>query len=254
MKFDELESKLRFFETTHDQIVLPGIYMVARLDGRNFTKLTKEKHKFEAPFDKTFRDMMLETVKHLMNCGFKVLYGYSQSDEISILFHPEDESFSRKIRKYNSILAGEASAKFSLELGSHACFDCRVIQLPKQDLVVDYFRWRIEDAHRNALNAHCYWILRKEGRSSREATSAIKGISVSEKNELLFQRGINFNDIPNWQKRGFGVYWKSYEKVGYNPKTGESVATQRNKLHIEFELPKKDEYSEFIQNMIESIH
>jgi tRNA(His) 5'-end guanylyltransferase len=41
MKFDDLESQMRIYETFADICVLPGIYMVARLDGHNFTKLTK---------------------------------------------------------------------------------------------------------------------------------------------------------------------------------------------------------------------
>jgi tRNA(His) guanylyltransferase len=57
------------------------------------------------------------------------------------------------------------------------------------DLVVDYFRWRNEDAHRNTLNAHCYWLLRKQGKGVGDATSALKGMSVADKNELLFQSG-----------------------------------------------------------------
>ena len=103
---------MRVYETTHDQCVLPGIYMVARIDGRSFTRLTKEVAQFEAPFDARFRDLMIETTKHLMNCGFKVIYGYTESDEISLLFDPDINVFGRKTRKYNSILAGEASAKF----------------------------------------------------------------------------------------------------------------------------------------------
>jgi tRNA(His) guanylyltransferase len=59
MKFKELDTKLRVFETAHDLCVLPGIFMVARIDGRNFTRLTKETHKFEAPFDSQFRDYMV---------------------------------------------------------------------------------------------------------------------------------------------------------------------------------------------------
>ena len=129
MKFDELDTKMRVFETAHDYCVLPGIYIVARLDGRGFTKLTKDVHQFKAPYDERFRDYMLDTVEHLMNSGFDIIYGYTQSDEISLLFNLEDETFSRKIRKINSVLAGEASAKFSLLLGDMACFDCRVSQL-----------------------------------------------------------------------------------------------------------------------------
>jgi tRNA(His) 5'-end guanylyltransferase len=49
MKFDDLDQKMRVFETAHDLCVLPGLYMVARLDGRSFTRLTKEVHPFEAP-------------------------------------------------------------------------------------------------------------------------------------------------------------------------------------------------------------
>jgi tRNA(His) 5'-end guanylyltransferase len=118
MKFDELEARLRLFETAHDQWVLPGIHMVARLDGRGFTRLTKETHPFETPYDVRFRDYMVATVEYLMGeCGFQLIYGYTQSDEISLLFHPDENTFSRKIRKYVSVLAGECSAKFSLLLG-----------------------------------------------------------------------------------------------------------------------------------------
>jgi tRNA(His) 5'-end guanylyltransferase len=79
MKFDDLDSQMRVYETAADYCVLPGIHIVARLDGRNFTTLTREKAKFEAPFDTRFRDMMAETTKHLMNCGFKVIYGYMEN-------------------------------------------------------------------------------------------------------------------------------------------------------------------------------
>src|SRR5215467_15387499 len=97
---------------------------------RGLTGLTREVHQFKAPFDERFRDMMVATTEHLMNCGFRVVYGYTESDEISLLFHRDETSFGRKTRKYNSILAGEASAKFSLLLGDVAAFDCRICELP----------------------------------------------------------------------------------------------------------------------------
>ena len=122
MKFDELDARMRFFETANDQVVIPGIFVVARLDGRGFTRLTKELHDFEAPFDPRFRDMMAATTRHLLECGFKIIFAYTQSDEISLLFHPQEAGFNRKLRKWNSVLAGEASAKFSLELGAMGIF------------------------------------------------------------------------------------------------------------------------------------
>ncbi len=251
MKFDELDDKMRVFETAHDLCVLPGLYMVARLDGRSFTRLTKDVHQFEAPFDVRFRDMMLATTEHLMTgCGFNVVYGYTQSDEISLLFALEENGFQRKLRKLHSILSGEASAKFSLLLGAMAVFDCRISQLPTVDLVVDYFRWRNEDAHRNALNAHGYWLLRKEGQTVGKATAAMKGLSVAEKNELLFQHGVNFNDLPLWQKRGSGLYWEEFERPAENPMTGEKVVARRMRVRHDLELPMKDDYSAFLSKLL----
>ncbi len=252
MKFDELDARMRVYETTHDLCVLPGLYMVARLDGRSFTRLTKEVHLFEAPFDVRFRDMMLDTVEHLMTCGFKVIYGYTESDEISLLFSHEENGFSRKLRKLNSVLAGEASAKFSLLLGAMACFDCRISELPTADLVVDYFRWRNEDAHRNALNAHGYWCLRKDGVGVEEATAALVGLSVAQKNELLFQHAINFNDLPSWQKRGSGLYWEEYEKEALNPVTQQTVLARRRRIVRNLDLPMKEAYGQFIQQIVNS--
>ena len=223
MKFDELDEKMRVFETRNDQFVLPENYIVARIDGRGFTRLTKDIEKFEAPFDTRFRDLMVETTQHLMNCGFKITYGYTQSDEISLLFDFNENGFGRKHRKLNSVLAGEASAKFSVILGRVAAFDCRLCELPNAQLVVDYFRWRNEDAYRNSLNAHCYWLLRGQGNNETVATQRVHGVSVADKNELLFQNGINFNDLPAWQKRGIGLYWTEIEKEGFNPKTQEKT-------------------------------
>lgn len=246
MRFDDLDKKLRMYEQSLDQRILPELFLAARLDGRSFSRLTKEICQFEAPFDERFRDMMVETVRHLMNCGFRVAYGYTESDEISLLFHREERAFGRKVRKYNSILAGEASAAFSLQLGRAAAFDCRLIPLPTRERVQDYFLWRQEDAHRNALNAHCYWLLRKEGRSVQEATAQLEGKSVSWKNELLFSRGINFDRLPAWQKRGIGLYWRTEKRSGFNPKTGLEESAERRVLQVDGELPLGEAYAEMV--------
>lgn len=253
MKFNELDKKLRIYETAHDFCVPPNLYIVARIDGRGFTRLTKETHPFERPFDVKFRDLMIETVKHLMTCGFNVVYGYTESDEISLLFDINEAAFSRKVRKFNSVLAGEASAKFSLLLGDIGAFDCRISQLPRIQDVEDYFRWRNEDAHRNALNAHCYWVLRKQGESAIKATKTIEGRSTAFKNELLFQQGINFNELPNWQKRGVGLYWKNVEKEGWNPVKETVVHSMRREIEIDIDLPMGDAYNAFIRERIHAM-
>jgi tRNA(His) 5'-end guanylyltransferase len=250
MNFDELDGKMRAYETSIDQCILSDMYLVARIDGRSFSRLTKEICDFEAPFDVRFRDMMINTVKGLMDCGFRVVYGFTESDEISLLFHVDEQTFGRKVRKYNSILAGVASATFSLQLGQVAAMDCRLIPLPNVERVQDYFLWRQEDAHRNALNSHCYWLLRKEGMNAIDATKMLECKSVAYKNELLFSRGINFDTLPSWQKRGVGVYWDSVEKVGFNPVKNEEVKTLRRELKVDYELPLGQEYAKYVSSFL----
>lgn len=251
MNFDDFDKKMRVYEQSIDQSVLSDMFLVARLDGRSFSRLTKEICSFEAPFDERFRDMMVNTVKALMDCGFRVVYGFTESDEISLLFHKEENTFGRKVRKFNSILAGIASATFSMQLGQVAALDCRIVPLPSIERVQDYFLWRQEDAHRNALNAHCYWMLRKEGMGADRATAELEGKSISYKNELLFSRGINFDKLPSWQKRGVGVYWADVEKTGFNPKTQSEEKTIRRKLQVNYELPLGESYGKMVSSFLE---
>ncbi len=75
-------------------------------------------------------------------------------------------------------------------------------------------------------------------------------MSVSEKNELLFENGINFNDVPNWQKRGVGLYWELYEKPCINPVNGSEVIAGRRRIKVDYDLPMKDEYSNFISDFL----
>ena len=250
MKFDDFDKKMRVYEESLDQCIPPEVYLIARLDGRGFTRLTKQVCKFEAPYDTRFRDLMLSTVEHLMQCGFRVIYGYTQSDEISLLFHPDADTFSRKVRKLNSLLAAEASAVFSMNLGRVAVFDCRIVPLPNWQLVEDYFLWRQEDAHRNSLNSHAYWALRKDGLSPSDAQKHIKGASNADKNELLFLHGINYNDLPLWQKRGVGLYYEQRELEGFNPRTGETTHTTRKRLKTDMELPLGEDYRKLLGKLL----
>lgn len=250
MKFDELEAMMRAFESARDPSALPGLHLVARIDGRSFTRFTGEIMGFEKPYDERFRDCMVATVHHLMNAGFRVVYGYTQSDEISLFFHPDENAFGRNIRKWTSILAGEASGAFSVAVGRAAAFDCRIIELPSLELVVDYAMWRNEDAHRSALNGWCYWKLREEGADVAGATARLEKLCVAQKNELLFQRGINFNDLPMWQRRGIGVEWESFETEGLDPRSGSATVASRRRLITRMELPMREAYGSYVSKLI----
>lgn len=238
MRFDDLDKIMRTYEESLDQYIEPDKIIIACLDGRSFTKLTKETCDFKKPFDENFRDMMVATVMHLMkDCGFNIVRGFTESDEISLLLASDSTQFNRKVRKLNSILAGEASAYFSLQLGIPACFDCRIIPLPDQERVDDYFSWRQEDANRNALNSWCYWTLRDKEYNAADAQEIIKGKSIEEKKELLEQYGITYELLPEWQRKGVNVQWHTVEKEGWNPMTQTKTVTTRKELRHNLQWP-----------------
>lgn len=250
MRFDDFDAQMRRFEAELDQVVAPETHIVARLDGRGFTRLTKEVLDFERPFDRRFHDLMAITAERLMQCGFGIAYAYLQSDEISLLFAPGEASFGRSVRKINSILAGEASAAFSLALGQAAVFDCRVCPLPGEADVVDYLRWRGADARRNALNAHCYWLLRGDGLSGRAADRRLSGMSREEKLALLEGRGVDFEALPGWAREGTGIVWRTVEAEGRHGLTGEPVMARRRRLERLEPAPSGDAVAALIAGCV----
>ncbi len=76
-------------------------------------------------------------------------------------------------------------------------------------------------------------------------------MSVANKNELLFQNGINYNDLPAWQKRGIGFYWQSMPKQGINPQTGEIVITKRQSIKVDFYIPGAYTFDTFHIDLID---
>jgi tRNA(His) guanylyltransferase len=243
MTFKLLDEIMRQYETKLDVIIPTNEYIVARLDGKGFTKLTKDVLKFEKPFDTRFRDLMVDVTIHLMaNTGFKIIYAYTQSDEISLLFDLNEILFNRKCRKFNSVLAGEASAKFSLLINQIGVFDCRLCSFDL-NLVKTYFSWRKQDAKRNSLNMYSYWTLIKNGLSAKKATKILENLKAEDKLLILQKYGVDYNTIPNWQKQGVDFYWETYLKEGINPLTQEHITTQRNRIvHMD------STESTFIQN------
>jgi tRNA(His) guanylyltransferase len=250
MDSDELEKQMRALEWFHAFRCLPGAWVVLRLDGRGFTKFT-EREGFEKPFDFKFQGLMRQTAQVLLE-ELQGIYAYTESDEISLLFQPDWDLFDREVEKLVSISASIASATFSLAYQGRAYFDSRVWLGTNKGQVVDYFRWRQEDAARCALNGWCHWTLRKEGKSPAAAMAELQGQSVAFKNELLFQRGINFNDLPLWQRRGTGLYWEAYEKAGYDPIRQVEVTAIRRRVKIVEDLPMKEAYEKFIRDILDA--
>lgn len=243
MGADDFAATQRGGEWFHALTVPAGMWAVIRVDGRGFSRLTEEH--FTKPFDERMRQHMTAAAIALMT-EFAAVYGCTHSDEISIVLPPECNLFGRNLEKLVSISAGICSAEFTSRAGLAAHFDSRIWIGASAADVADYFSWRQSDAARSALSTWCYWTLRGAGDSARQATAALAGARTGQQNELLYQHGINFNDIPPWQRRGIGMHWQTASKPGVDPRTGDEAATIRRRLLVNDHLPVKDDYRDMV--------
>ena len=145
MSSDDFEARLRAGELFHSLKVLPGAYMVLRVDGRSFSRLTEER--YQKPFDASFHQHMVETARALLD-ELKGIVAYTESDEVSVLLARNSALFDREVEKLVSLSAGIASATFALASGLRAHFDARIWVGARDEDVRDYFRWREGDAAR----------------------------------------------------------------------------------------------------------
>lgn len=254
MRLSEFDKIMRQYESDDTKIPSEG-FTVARLDGRNFTRLTTA---CAHPFDKGFAQCVVDVLGHMMKAsGFRIIYGYAYSDELSLLFHQNDRTFDRRLSKWLSVLAAEASTKMTcaLTVGTwsepHAAFDCRIIQLPDAERVIDYFRWRQGSCLINALNARCYWTLIDQGYSPKAVTRNLSNIDDFLMRQILSDAGIEFNELSLWERHGAAYYWTVQEHTGTNPVTSEETTTTRNVLTLDRMLPAGEEYGDYLSSVIQ---
>ena len=62
-------------------------------------------------------------------------------------------------------------------------------------------------------------------------------MKLNEIHELLFQEGINLNDIETYKKRGIGIYRKNKKVEGFNKKENKNQITYRSYVYTDWEIP-----------------
>ncbi len=247
MRADEFESRMRALESYHAITLPAGSWVILRLDGRRFSRLTEAR--FEKPFDPAFHGHMVAAARAVFE-EFGAVYAYTESDEVSVLLPRGYDLWGRELEKAVSISASIAAGVFSLACGVAVSFDARACLAALDEQVIDYFRWRLADAARCALNGWCYWTLRKSGLGVAEATAAMRGKRDGWKNETLFAAGVNFNEVPLWQRRGTGLYWRQEAHTGHDPVAGEDVETTRRRVYVDRELPMGDGYGRLVAGLL----
>ena len=209
--------------------------IIVRLDGRSFHKLADDL-KLIKPYDENFYNVMADVCEDLFR-EFSPLFVYTFSDEISLLL--DKIPFDGRIEKINSVIASFTASSFVLhynaEFKKPPSFDSRIIPISDGD-VLKYFKWRQDESWRNCINSHGISYL-KSKYSNNVANDKINGLSESDVHELLYQNGINLNDVDTYKKRGIGIYRKNKKIVGFNKKDDKEQTSFRSYVYTDWELP-----------------
>lgn len=189
-----LDDRMKSYEMTSRYIIMPRMPTIIRVDGKAFHSLTKT---CKRPFDDHFMVAMncaaLALVQEIQNARI----AFVQSDEISILLidynkYNSQQWFDGNINKIVSISACIAAQHFSKSFGKISYFDSRVFNLPEKE-VENYFIWRQQDASRNSVNMVA---------QSLYSPKQLHGVNTKDAQELIFQKGQNWNDLGARYKRG----------------------------------------------------
>ena len=236
---DELGKRMKEFYEARARTYLPRRTPVAiRIDGKAFHTFTRG---FQKPFDEVLGNSMVRTMEYLCKNIQGCVFGYTQSDEITLLLIDykqlnSEAWFDYQTQKMCSIAASMATMAFNRyfqeEVQKHiddtepifitdeevklidtysravekgAMFDARVFSIPKEE-ATNLIYWRQLDATRNSIQM--------VGQANY-SHNVLQGMCCNNiKTMLEVDKGIIWGNYPTRWKRG--VAWKRSIGVDYD--------------------------------------
>lgn len=224
---DDLGTRMKtFYEEIPKTKLMRRCPVTIRIDGKAFHTFTRG---FQKPFDEVLIEAMQKTMKYLCENIQGCVLGYTQSDEITLIlvdYKKLNSSawFDYEVQKMCSIAASMATMAFNRffmyeyeefnrwvnegnptdedrrlndiyydAMCKGAMFDARCFNIPKEE-VTNLIYWRQLDASRNSIQ-----MVGQVNFSHKE----LQNKSCNQIQDMLMeQKGINWNDLPTYQKRG----------------------------------------------------
>ena len=265
MDRSDLGSRMKNYENVSKTSLMNRIPVAIRIDGKAFHTFTRG---FQKPFDPVLMDAMQRTMKYLCENIQGCIFGYTQSDEITLILSinyqqlTSDTWFDYEVQKMVSVSASMATMAFNkyfsenvveynlthdplveenkkiIEKYVHAAekgamFDARCFNIPKEE-VTNLIYWRQLDATRNSIQAVG---------QAHFSHAQLQGKTCNDIQDMLItQCGINWNGFTIPCKRGTACI-KTEENetikepnVYFGEQIGETIVVRR-KWKIDYEIP-----------------
>lgn len=218
---DQLGTRMKnFYENVPKTRLMRRTPVMIRIDGKSFHTFTKN---FNKPFDNVLIKTMQDTMKYLCENIQGCVFGFTQSDEITLVlvdykklnscawFDYEvqkmcsisasmttmafNKFFAQNVDEYNSNpnSSGVQANWYIAAKSKGAMFDSRCFNVPKEE-VTNFVYWRQLDATRNSIQ-----MVGQANFSHKQ----LQNKTCNMIQDMLFtEKGINWNDLPVIMKRG----------------------------------------------------
>lgn len=228
-KYTKLDTRMKEnYENVSKTRLLRRTPVAIRIDGKAFHTFTRG---FARPFDDVLRESMQDTMKYLCENIQGCVFGYTQSDEITLILIDYQKLtsqawFDYEVQKMCSIAASMATMEFNrvfrqrvnreilsycapkasqdekidkwldalrIAMDKGAMFDARCFNIPKEE-VTNLIFWRQQDATRNSIEM--------VGRAYFSHTE-LNEKSCCDIQDMLHEKyNVNWNNYPTSCKRG----------------------------------------------------
>jgi len=274
-KNDSLGDRMKWYENISRTYLTRRVPVIIRLDGKAFHTFTRG---LEKPFDFTLMKVMQLTMQYLCANIQGCVFGYTQSDEITLVLTDyatikTDAWFGYNVQKMASVSASMATMEFNRlfrkefedavlgwnpdrkdlalledrlaklqEKQFTACFDARCFSIPV-DEVCNCLIWRQQDATRNSIEA-----VGQANFSHKQ----LMGKSCNEIQDMLFkEKGVNWNDFPTDCKRGSACYRVVSEEEIDDPRNpGNKITVQRRRWIVDADIPIFSKDRQFVERFL----
>lgn len=272
-KKTSLAARMKGYENIPRSYLTRRVPVIVRLDGKAFHTFTRGMRK---PFDPVLTQAMQQTMKYLCENIQGCVFGYTQSDEITLVLTDyatikTDAWFGYNVQKMTSIAASMATLAFNkafresyedwtLDEGIRIPMDTlrrdpafqpseETLRLEKLypskfDMVV--FDARVFSIPKDEVCNCLIWRQQDATRNSIEAVgqahfsqSRLHGKTCNEIQEMLWsEKGINWNGIPTESKRGSCCVKRLLDTLMEDPRhPGQQVTVTRRRWVIDREPP-----------------
>uniref|UniRef100_A0A6C0BDM1 tRNAHis guanylyltransferase catalytic domain-containing protein n=1 Tax=viral metagenome TaxID=1070528 RepID=A0A6C0BDM1_9ZZZZ len=248
--WEPLGIKLSQNEKSVPNIISYDSFFTIRLDGHSFSKMCHKLKKigvFTEGYSIDFEEMMVSTCKHLMKNIEGSIFGFTQSDEITIIANKckldfngsvIEPQFKRRKDKLISIYSSTATSHFNkllfqlflkkekldiiMEI-SDMVFDARIGTYQDFKSAFELILWRSYDCSVNGISSAIHMNNNIPNKKSLNKSNSLDKLKFLHENGLL-------EETTNHQLYGTFFHYIMEKSEHINLKTGENIARLTKKI------------------------